>query len=210
MENKKRAPRNRTIILNSNELSFFSKRLITLSKKEKAPAIINKTIHQDIFKVIDFFPDKFVDLLFIDPPYNMYKIFNSNCFNKKSLEEYTEWVDSFMSKLIRILKPTASIYFCGDWRSSTSIHLVLSKYFKVQNRITWEREKGRGSKKNWKNNSEDIWYCTMSDDFIFNADEVKLKRKVIAPYREKKRYTKRLASGRFDWISSYLSFEYMD
>ena len=49
------------------------------------------------------------------------------------------------------------IYVCGDWLSSTSIHLVLNKYFKVKNRITWEREKGRGSKTNWKNSTEDIW-----------------------------------------------------
>ena len=185
MENKKRAPRNRTITLTSEELTFYSKRLITLSQKEKLSKIINKTIHQDIFKAIDYLPGNFVDLLFIDPPYNMYKIFNSNSFTKKSFEEYTEWVDSFVSKLVRILKPTASIYFCGDWRSSTSIQLVLSKYFRVHNRITWEREKGRGSRKNWKNNSEDVWYCTMSEDYIFNAEDVKLKRKVIAPYREK-------------------------
>ena len=53
----------------------------------------------------------------------------------------------------------------------------------MQNRITWEREKGRGSKSNWKNSSEDIWFCTMSEDYTFNVDNVKLRRKVLAPYR---------------------------
>ena len=60
---------------------------------------------------------------------------------------------------------------------------VLDKRFHVRNRITWEREKGRGAKSNWKNNSEDIWFCTCSDDYYFNVDSVKLKRRVIAPYR---------------------------
>lgn len=95
-----------------------------------------------------------------------------------------EWIDSWLRKMIRLLKPTASIYVCGDWRSSTAIHLLCEKYLIVRNRITFEREKGRGAKKNWKNNSEDIWFCTLSNNFVFNAEAVKLKRRVIAPYRE--------------------------
>ncbi len=82
------------------------------------------------------------------------------------------------------MKPTASIYFCGDWHTSISIPLVLEKHFIIRNRITWEREKGRGSKNNWKNNSEDIWFCTLSDNYTFNIDAVKLMKKVIAPYRD--------------------------
>ena len=72
---------------------------------------------------------------------------------------------------------------CGDWRSSTAIHRILEKYFIVRNRITWEREKGRGAKSNWKNNTEDIWFCSCSKEYYFDVDSVKLKRKVIAPYR---------------------------
>ncbi len=55
----------------------------------------------------------------------------------------------------------------------------------MRNRITWEREKGRGAKSNWKNASEDIWFCTMSNEYVFNVDAVKLKRRVIAPYTDK-------------------------
>jgi site-specific DNA-methyltransferase (adenine-specific) len=54
----------------------------------------------------------------------------------------------------------------------------------LQNRITWEREKGRGAKQNWKNTAEDIWYFTVSGEFTFNLDEVKTRRKVLAPYKE--------------------------
>lgn len=64
------------------------------------------------------------------------------------------------------------------------MHYVLERYFKVRNRVTWEREKGRGATSNWKNCSEDIWFCTVSDDYVFNVDAVKVKRKVIAPYKE--------------------------
>lgn len=120
----------------------------------------------------------------------MNKTFGVAKFKESSVEEYTEWFDSLIGKLERILKETASIYVCGDWKSSTSLHLVLSKYFKVRNRITWEREKGRGAKSNWKSNSEDIWFCTKSNDYYFDSESVKLKRKVIAPYRNREGFPK--------------------
>jgi site-specific DNA-methyltransferase (adenine-specific) len=175
---------NRTLTLSSEEISFYSQKLISLSSSVSFSKIKNKTINQNLFEILDFLPSQFVDLLFLDPPYNLSKSFNGNHFKEKSINEYVEWLDSWLSKLVRTLKPTVSIYICGDWRTSTAIHLVGEKYFKVRNRITWEREKGRGAKTNWKNNTEDIWFCTMSKDYTFNIDDVKLKRKVIAPYKE--------------------------
>jgi len=182
--NKLKSPRNKTITISKSETAKYSKRLIILNNKTSLSEIINKTINQNLFDVLDFLPGKFVDLIIIDPPYNLTKTFNSNSFKERSVLEYAEWIESFVSKLKRILKPTASIYFCGDWHTSISIPLVLEKYFIVRNRITWEREKGRGAKKNWKNNSEDIWFCTNSNKFTFNTDTVKLNRKVLAPYRD--------------------------
>lgn len=182
MTNNK-SPRNRTVLVDKNELEKFSENLVRLKANTSLSKIKNKIINQDLFEAVDFLPSKFIDLLFIDPPYNLDKSFNSVRFKEMSVNEYAEWIDSFLSKLIRCLKPDASIYFCGDWKSSTSIHLVLEKYFIVRNRITWEREKGRGANSNWKNNSEDIWFCTKSNKHIFNVNDIKLKRKVIAPYR---------------------------
>ena len=82
------------------------------------------------------------------------------------------------------MKSTASIYVCCDWESSSAIARVLKKYFHVRNRITWQREKGRGAAANWKNGMEDIWFATMSKEYTFNVDAVKIRRKVVAPYRE--------------------------
>lgn len=45
-----------------------------------------------------------------------------------------------------------------------------------------ERKVG-GAKSNWKNASEDIYFCTKSKDYTFNVDAVKIKKKVIAPYK---------------------------
>ena len=178
------AVNNRSITISEKEISKYSTELISLKTAQKLNQVVNKIIHQDIFKAVKFLPENFVDLLFLDPPYNMNKTFNSNKFSKRSIDEYTEWLDKLFSEIVKTLKHNASIYVCGDWLSSTSIHYTLEKYFKVRNRITWEREKGRGAKQNWKNSSEDIWFCTVSNEYHFNLDAVKVKRKVLAPYKE--------------------------
>jgi len=114
----------------------------------------------------------------------MSKRFNDISFREMASDEYENWLESWLSKTARLLKPEASIYICGDWRSSPAINNVAQKYFRIRNRITFEREKGRGAKTNWKNCSEDIWFCTLSDKYYFDVEAVKMNRKVLAPYRD--------------------------
>lgn len=181
---KLRAGRNRTITLTNEERLQLQATLTKVSGQLTAAEITNTIIHGDIFQILPFLPHQTVDLLIVDPPYNMNKTFNTNSFSGMGLIEYADWMETWFAPLLPLLKPTASVYVCGDWRSSTAIHQVLAKYLVVRNRITWEREKGRGAAKNWKNCSEDIWYGTVSDNYTFNVDAVKLKRKVLAPYRD--------------------------
>jgi site-specific DNA-methyltransferase (adenine-specific) len=178
-----RSERNKTITLEDEEIRVLSKKLVNINKKTEIEKIVNKTINQDILDILELLPEKSVDLMFIDPPYNLRKSFNGNEFKKTSVEEFNDYIDSWLPKMIRLLKPGASVYICGDWYTSTSIYLIASKYLKIQNRITWQREKGRGAKLNWKNSSEDIWFCTVDNKYKFYVDRVKEKRQVIAPYK---------------------------
>ncbi len=179
-----RASRNRTLMLSNDEFAAYRSRLLRLESAATIDRVKDQTICQDVFAALAYLPDASVDLLFADPPYNLSKSFNGQRFQQTSLDKYAEWLDLWLSKALRLLKPTASVYICGDWRSSAAIHRIGEKYFKVQNRITWEREKGRGAKANWKNNSEDIWFFTVCDDYTFNVQSVMLKRQVIAPYTD--------------------------
>ena len=180
---KKRAPLNRTLNISNDEIDFYKKRLIKLNNSVELKDIAGHIINQDLFEAIDYLPNNYVDLLFIDPPYNLNKKFSSVSFKEMKNDNYEIWIDSWLSKLVRILKLNASIYFCCDWKTSIPSYNILKKYFIIRNRITWEREKGRGAKDNWKNSHEDIWYCTLSDEFTFNVEAVKLKRMVRAPYK---------------------------
>ena len=180
-----RAPLNRTLTLSDEELTSYRARLERLESRVTANEVRDRVFCQDVFEALPKLPHQSVDLMFADPPYNLTKSFNDRKFKKISIDKYSEWLDSWMSLVSRILKPTASIYICGDWRSSAAIHRLGEKYFIPQNRITWEREKGRGAKSNWKNCSEDIWFFTASENYYFNVDAVMLKRQVIAPYTDR-------------------------
>ena len=179
-----RAPLNRTLTLSDDEVAQLKAKLQTVDSPATVDAVRDQVFCQDVFSALPNLPDASVDLMFADPPYNLTKSFNNRRFKQSSSDDYAEWLDSWLSQTVRILKPTASVYICGDWRSSAAIHRVGEKYFVTQNRITWEREKGRGAKANWKNCSEDIWFFTVSDDYYFNVDAVMLKRQVIAPYTD--------------------------
>ena len=179
-----KAPRNRSIFLTAGEEKKLSGRLTKLSGPASIADILGKTICQDVFEIFDYLPEKSVDLVIADPPYNLTKKFNNFTFRATHMADYQQWLESWIEKIPRLLKDTGSLYICGDWRSSPMIFLVLQKYFIVRNRITWEREKGRGAKTNWKNAHEDIWFATLSKNYTFNVDDVKIKRRVLAPYKE--------------------------
>ena len=109
--------------------------------------------------------------------------FHSSTFTKRNTADYEAYTRRWLSAVYPLLKPTGSVYVCCDWESSLIIGRVLGEFCTVRNRITWQREKGRGAKANWKNGMEDIWFATRGNDYTFNLDAVKIRKKVVAPYR---------------------------
>jgi len=181
---KQMSARNRTLVINNEEKKELEKKIFYASKPLSVIEIENKIFNNDLFEVIDFFPQQCVDLIVIDPPYNISKNFGGYKFNKTNDEEYIDYLESWFPKVVKMLKSNGSLYICCDWQSSSAIYQVISRYMIVRNRISWQREKGRGAKKNWKNCMEDVWFATMSNDYFFDIEAVKMKRKVIAPYRK--------------------------
>ena len=180
---KPRAGRNRTLALSDDEKVVYREQLL----RRPLPANtspLDKIICGDVLSVCSDLPRSIVDLLIMDPPYNLTKTFGKETFRETTLDKYEEYFEERLVKLLPLLKNTATLYVCGDWKSSAALHRVLERHVIVRNRITWEREKGRGAKTNWKNASEDIWFCTVSDKYHFDVEAIKLKRKVIAPYRQ--------------------------
>lgn len=182
---KQRAGRNRTMTLSDTEKEELRKDLSFLSEKSAVDGAVDKTFNQDLFEVLEYLPKHFVDLLIIDPPYNLSKNFAGNKFKKTDDVAYIEYVRSWLPKVMELLKPNGSVYICCDWKCTSAIYQVLSECAVVVNRITWQREKGRGAKTNWKNAMEDIWFGVADEnDYYFDVEAVKQKRRVVAPYKE--------------------------
>lgn len=179
-----KADRNKTIDISVEEGKEYLKRCVVLEKKAELSEILDKTILGNTLEVLSLLPENSVDLLIVDPPYNLDKDFHGNKFKKTSGEIYEEYTENWIKLVKPLLKKNATIYVCCDWLSSSQIFIVLDKYFHVQNRITWQREKGRGALTNWKNGMEDIWFATNSNKYTFNVEAVKVRRSVIAPYKE--------------------------
>ncbi len=182
---KTKSERNKTIDIPLSEGQIYLNRCIRIDcRQEKMDSILNKTIVGNMFEISPLLPPASVDLIIADPPYNLQKSFHGSVFNKKKKTEYREYTEQWLAAIKPLLKPSGSIYVASDWETSLIIGEVLSEMFILRNRITWQREKGRGAKANWKNGMEDIWFATVSNDYVFNLDAVKIRRKVIAPYRE--------------------------
>lgn len=181
---KEKAGRNRTIDISVEDGQEYLERCIRLDKPvETVENILDTTILGDFFDMVRYIPKKSVDLIIADPPYNLTKEYHGNHFSKKKSTSYEEYTREWLSAVIPLLKDDGTIYVCCDWESSLVIGKVLTELLHVQNRITWQREKGRGAKSNWKNGMEDIWFATVSKNYTFHVDAVKVRKKVIAPYR---------------------------
>ena len=182
---KKKAKRNQTLILTPEDREIY-KHKILYPKKEKFSIneIINKTINGDLFEILNNIPDNFADLIILDPPYNLDKNFHGLKFKSSNNTDYINYLREWFPLVVNKLKETGSLYLCGDWKSTAALQVVMEENLSIMNRITWQREKGRGAKSNWKNGMEDIWFGVKNkNNYYFDVEKVKIKRKVLAPYK---------------------------
>ena len=183
MTEKARANRNRTLTIAENEITTLEKAIINADDLKKSFAD-NSVINADLFDCLDAIPNDYFHLIIIDPPYNLAKDFHGNKFSKLNTTSYETYLRSWFGKVCDKLTPNGTLYMCGDWQCSLSMQKVISEQLTILNRITWQREKGRGAKANWKNAMEDIWFAVKNPkDYYFDVEAVKMKRKVIAPYK---------------------------
>ncbi len=170
---------NKTIRLTPQDRNSPVKRLPSRLHK------LSDTIYcGDAIEALKKFPPQSFDLVIADPPYNNGVDFG-NKSDKQLEHHYRVWVKQWIELLPRVTTDTASFYICCDWVHSGFFQEQLESIgLYIINRITWKRDKGRGAKRNWKQNMEDVWFAVKDPKhYTFNIDQVKVKKNVIAPYR---------------------------
>lgn len=186
--------RNKTINITVAEGAEYLARCLTADDLRAGKSALDATINGDMRAVCPLLAPGCADLIISDPPYNLTKSYDGTAFRRRGAAEYEEYTRAWLAAVEPLLSPRGSIYVCCDWQSSLVIGRVLEELFTVRNRITWQREKGRGARRNWKNSMEDIWFATRGEEYTFDLDAVRQRRRVIAPYR---------ADGQpKDWVES--------
>ena len=134
-------------------------------------------------------PDNSVDVVLIDPPYNIGKDFGNSKY-KMEMQEYVSWCKQWMDESTRILKDTGTLYIYGF--SEILAHLSVNMEIPHRWLIWHYTNKTVPSSRFWQRSHESIIIGWKSDKSrIFNRDDVR------EPYTEafKKGYSAKEGRG---------------
>ena len=136
--------------------------------------------------------DESVDLIFVDPPYNIGKQFDTIKDRWPSDEAYAGWCRSWIDLCTAKLKPTGSLYLMASTQSMPYLDLYLRERMTILSRIVWHYDSsGVQARKYFGSMYEPILFAVKDRrDYTFNADAIKVEartgavRKLI-DYRKK-------------------------
>ena len=134
----------------------------------------NRIYCGDCLEKIKKIDNNSIDLVLTDPPYGI------NYKEWDKFENFWEFTEKWVKECFRILKDNGSFYSFMGWPNVAEFKILLDKYGKIENWITWHRTKGRSSKKNYKSMKEEILFYTKGKTHTWN--EQKMLKKHVLPY----------------------------
>lgn len=136
--------------------------------------------HGDAFDILsDQIASKSVDLIFIDPPYNIGKKFATFHDKWESEQEYIKWAYKWLDECIRVLKPNGTIYVMTSTQAMPYFDLYLRKKLTILSRIVWHYDSsGVQATKYFGSMYEPILHCVKDkNNYTFNAESIKVEAK---------------------------------
>ena len=94
-------------------------------------ALTDKVTLGDSLKILRQIPSDSVDMCFADPPFNLDKRYNAYK-DERPDDEYLGWCRQWLSELVRVTKPTGSIFIHNIPRWLTYYAAILNEmaYFR--------------------------------------------------------------------------------
>jgi len=135
----------------------------------------HKIIMGDAIEVLkSHIPDKSVDLIFCDPPYNIGKNFNGRKDKWESNEKYLEWCYTWIDLCIAKLKDTGSFYLITTTQNMPYLDIYMRKHLTILSRIVWYYDSsGVQAKRYFGSLYEPILHCIKNpNDYTFNANDI--------------------------------------
>ena len=126
-------------------------------------------------------PDKCIDLIIADPPYNIGKDYG-NKTDKQSKEDYLEFIKIFMEQSERLLKESGSLILYTGKQYYPYWYIEVEKYMKIINQIIWKYDSSGVQPKNkYGGIYEPIIYAAMNDKKrTFNKEHCMVEAKTGA------------------------------
>lgn len=147
----------------------FSSKLID-DKKTK-----HFLIQGDCLDVMRFIPDRSIDLIITDPPYNQSLDYGKKIDDRKPWGEYYSWLKRRLEDVPRILKPTGSFYLISYPEINARLLPFLEEELGLNYRrwITWHYPTNIGhSSKNFTRSQRSILFFAKTNNYIFNRENL--------------------------------------
>jgi len=125
----------------------------------------DRIIQGDCLEVMRRIPDNSVDVTFADPPFNLKKKYNSY-YDEQESEEYLAWCREWLYEMVRITKPTGSIFVHNIPRWLIYFASYLNEIAIFRHWIAWDAM-GSPLGKTLLPNHYGILYYVKSDSFKF-------------------------------------------
>ena len=139
----------------------------------------NKIICADVFEGLSQIEDESVDLIFIDPPYNIGKKFESTMDKWDSDEDYLNWCYKWIDECICKLKKTGSMYIMTSTQFMPYFDIYIRSKMTILSRIIWSYDSsGVQAKKYFGSMYEPILFCVKDKkNYCFNAEDILVEAK---------------------------------
>lgn len=137
------------------------------------------TICGDAIDEMRNIPDKSINLIATDPPYNLNKDYGNNQDNLE-FQEYLEFSRAWLNEAKRVLVDDGSIYIFMGMRYISYVYIILEQELsmKFNSWITWHYTQGIGKTRGFSPRHDDILFFTKHDEnFTFNLDDVRVPQK---------------------------------
>jgi adenine-specific DNA-methyltransferase len=142
-----------------------------------------KLIYSNTDKVLDkHIEDSSIDLIFVDPPYNIGKQFSNFHDKWASDQDYSLWCYKWIDICIKKLKPTGSMYLMTSTEAMPYLDLYIRDKLTVLSRIVWAYDSsGVQAKKYYGSLWEPILFCVKDQkNYTFNAKDILVEAKTGA------------------------------
>jgi site-specific DNA-methyltransferase (adenine-specific) len=126
--------------------------------------------------------DNSIDLIFVDPPYNIGKNFNGHKDKWATDEDYLNWCYKWIDLCIKKLKQNGSMYIMTSTQFMPFFDIFIREKMTILSRLVWYYDSsGVQAKKYYGSMYEPILFCVKNpENYTFNADEILVEAKTGA------------------------------